>query len=134
MSAITDLHTLLANLEPQLQPQEYVFCCVPGLLSDYTQLNPLAAFSEKEGMTLVLEANAAQQAGFDSATTYRQITLNVHSALDAVGLSAAVADTLAAADISANIIAAFYHDHVFVPSNKAGQALSALQALSADNQ
>jgi len=75
---------------------------------------------------LVLEKSVAEKAGLLFAGTYRQITLTVHSSLEAVGLTAAVATKLASEGISANVIAAYYHDHVFVQASKASAAFSAL--------
>jgi hypothetical protein len=107
--------------------EEFVFCTVPGDVSDYLELNPLATFRENEGLTLVLTKKAASNAGLSFESTFKQITLTVHSSLDAVGLTAAVASKLASKGISANIIAAYYHDHIFVPTEKAAHALSALK-------
>ena len=60
---------------------------------------------------------------------FKCITLSVHSSLDAVGLTAAVATKLTQSNISANVVAAYYHDHVFVASKDAEQALADLNAL-----
>ncbi|MCH8552804.1 MAG: ACT domain-containing protein [Natronospirillum sp.] len=131
MPAISDLDQLLRSLSPRLFEPEFVFCTVPGQLADYLSLNPVATFLEPEGLTLVLEKSAALQAGLAFDSTFRQITLQVHSSLEAVGLTAAVATQLTKAGISANVIAAYHHDHVFVPDDKADAALAALQQLSA---
>jgi hypothetical protein len=55
----------------------------------------------------------------------------VHSSLEAVGLTAAVAGALTAAGISANVVAAFHHDHVFVPADRAEAAMAQLDLLRA---
>lgn len=130
MSGITDLAQLLQSMSPKLSDKEYVFCSVGGAPADYVALNPLAMFVETEGLTLVLESSSAHAANLAFDGLYRQITLRVHSSLEAVGLTAAVAAKLAADGISANVIAAYYHDHIFVPSGKAELALSALQQLT----
>ena len=127
MSGITDLDTLLQSMQPQLLETEWVFCSVKGRLGDYLALNPIATFMEPEGLTLVLEKLEATKAGLVFEQTFCQITLSVHSSLEAVGLTAAVAAKLTAKGISANVIAAYYHDHIFVPSAKASAALVALQ-------
>ena len=129
MPAITELDELLSSMKPQLLEPEFVFCTVSGLLAEYVTLEPIATFVEAEGLTLVLKKNLAQAAGFDFEGSFRQITLTVHSSLEAVGLTAAVSAKLAALSISANVLAAYYHDHIFVPSAKAEQALLALQEL-----
>ncbi|WP_317933149.1 ACT domain-containing protein [Halioxenophilus sp. WMMB6] len=130
MSGITDLEQLLKRIQPQLQAGEFVFCTVAGPLTEFLPLAPIASFKEAEGLTLVLTRTAAEAAGLPFEGFFRQITLNVHSSLEAVGLTATVATRLAAEGISANVIAAFYHDHIFVPAAKAEQALVALAALS----
>ena len=62
----------------------------------------------------------------DYESVYKLISLNVHSSLDAVGLTAAFSAKLAEKNISANVVAAYYHDHIFVPEEKAEQALAAI--------
>lgn len=130
MTGITDLKQLLNSMEPRLVEGDFVFCSVAGSLSDYYQLNPVATFVESEGLTLVLLKEVAESAqlGFDSV--FRQITLTVHSSLDAVGLTAAISNKLAEKGISANVIAAYYHDHIFVQAEKAEDALLALAEFS----
>ncbi|GLT19613.1 transporter [Vibrio zhanjiangensis] len=127
MSGITDLEELLRSMQPKLINAEFVFCSVEGELRDYVELAPVASFIEAEGLTLVLERSVAQKAGLVFEGVYSQITLTVHSSLEAVGLTAAVSSKLASQGISANVIAAYYHDHIFVQANKADQALSALR-------
>ncbi|HCG5914072.1 ACT domain-containing protein [Vibrio parahaemolyticus] len=131
MSGVTDLDELLRSMSPKLVESEFVFCTVSGVLTDYVELNPVATFIESEGLTLVLEKSAAEKAGLSFDGTYSQITLTVHSSLEAVGLTAAVASKLASKGISANVIAAYYHDHIFVQSGKAETAVSALEEFSA---
>jgi hypothetical protein len=131
MSGITGLDELLRSMEPQLLETEFVFCTVSGSIVDYASLNPTATFFEKEGLTLILEKYVAQKAGFQFEGSFRQITLTVHSSLEAVGLTAAVSTKLADKGISANVVAAYYHDHIFVQSTKAEIALSALKEFGA---
>ena len=64
--------------------------------------------------------------GLVASAPMRCITLTVHSSLEAVGLTAAIATELARFGVSANVVAAYFHDHVFVPSAQAEQALAAL--------
>ena len=130
MSGITELDELLQSMQPELLDQEFVFCTVKGPLSDYVALNPVATFIESEGLTLVLEKTQAQKNDLLFEGAFRQITLTVHSSLEAVGLTAAVSTKLASKGISANVIAAYYHDHIFVQSTKAEAALAALQEFS----
>ncbi|HOZ56661.1 MAG TPA: dihydrofolate reductase [Nakamurella multipartita] len=125
---VTDLDELLRSLQPELRDGEFVYCSVPGdRVPD--GLAPVATVREDEGLTLVLAAEQAADAGLAGTFRCRQITLRVHSALDAVGLTAAVATALATDGIAANVIAGRHHDHVFVPADDALRAVSALQAL-----
>lgn len=118
-------------MSPQLVEGDYVFCTVDGPLKDYLHLDPIATFREQEGLTLVLEAQQAEQAGLTTDSRFCLITLTVHSSLEAVGLTAAFASKLASYGISANVIAGYYHDHIFVPKGKAHEAMSALTELTA---
>ncbi|MUL03873.1 ACT domain-containing protein [Aliivibrio fischeri] len=129
MSGIFELDELLRTMKPELLTQEYVFCSVEGELKEYISLNPIGTFVEQEGLTLVLEKDVALKENIPFEGVFRQITLTVHSSLDAVGLTAAVSTKLASKGISANVVAAFYHDHIFVPSSKAELALSALKEI-----
>ncbi|ELL0595341.1 ACT domain-containing protein [Vibrio vulnificus] len=130
MTGITDLQHLLQSMSPQLVEGDYVFCTVDGPLKDYLHLDPIATFREQEGLTLVLEAQQAEQAGLTTDSRFCLITLTVHSSLEAVGLTAAFASKLASYGISANVIAGYYHDHIFVPKGKAHEAMSALTELT----
>lgn len=127
MSGVTDLDELLRSMRPKLLEAEFVFCTVSGSLKENSELDPVAAFIESEGLTLVLEKSVAEKAGLSFEGLYSQITLTVHSSLEAVGLTAAVATKLSSKGISANIIAAYYHDHVFVQTSKAEAAMLALE-------
>ena len=129
MEEIVELDELLEALSPRLLDPEFAFCTVRGKPGDFMGLNPVATFAEAEGLSLVLEKGQAEKAGLPFKGTFRQITLDVRSSVDAVGLTAAVATKLALAGISANVVAAFHHDHVFVPAAKAEAALAALKEL-----
>lgn len=130
MSGITDINELLRSMSPRLIEGEFVFCTVSGSLKEYVELNPVAAIIESEGLTLVVEKSVAENASLAFEGSYRQITLTVHSSLEAVGLTAAVASQLASKGISANVIAAYYHDHIFVQADRAAAAVSALKEFS----
>ncbi|MDO6683951.1 MULTISPECIES: ACT domain-containing protein [unclassified Agarivorans] len=130
MSGVKELALLLGSMKPKLLEQEFVFCTQQGELSDYLSLKPLASFVETEGLTLILEKQQALLANLHFDSSFKQITLTVHSSLEAVGLTAAVATKLAERGISANVVAAFYHDHIFVPAHQAEIALRALQEFS----
>ena len=131
MAGIVEIEELLKSMSPEIKSGEYVFCTVDGNYSDYTHLNPLGGFVEAEGLTLIVTVESAEKAQLAYESKFKQITLTVHSSLDAVGLTAAVATKLASYGISANVLAAYYHDHIFVPSEKADEALLALKEFSA---
>lgn len=133
MTAITDLDILLKSMSPELIEGDYVFCTVEGGLADYVHLNPMATFREKEGLTLVLTREVATQAQLSFDGGFSMITLSVHSSLEAVGLTAAFATKLGSYGISANVIAGYYHDHIFVQKHKADAAMSALREFSEAN-
>ena len=129
-SGETDLRRLLVALAPVLLRPDYVFCTVAHATHvDFRELKPLASFREDEGLSLILEQIVADKAGLSYESVFKEITLTVHSSLDAVGLTAAVAGKLAEHGISANVVAASYHDHIFVPRDKAEQALKLLAAM-----
>ncbi|QCB44789.1 ACT domain-containing protein [Hydrogenophaga sp. PAMC20947] len=132
MPGIVELDELLKSMSPEIQDGEYVFCTLPSDNLDYQHLNPLATFKESEGLTIIIPVESAVQEKLAFEGVFKQITLTVHSSLEAVGLTAAVANKLASYGISANVIAAFYHDHVFVQTEKAEQALSALKEFGAE--
>lgn len=89
----------------------------------------IATFQEAEGLSLLVPADTATSAGLNADMPMRCITLNVYSALDGVGLTAAVASALGESDIPCNMIAAFHHDHVFVPSELCDKAMDVLKQL-----
>lgn len=138
MPPIRDLETLLAQLRPVLDETEYGFVTVRDEYADGAQrdLAPLGTFREREGLSLVVEWQRALETDRDSfenepAGPFRCLTLTVDSSLDAVGLTAAVATELARCGIAANVVAATYHDHVFVPSERADEAFQLLDDFSA---
>lgn len=116
-------------MTPVLKSGQYVFCAAGD--RDWAALEPLAMFREAEGVSLILERDAAEAAGFPVEGPMALITLNVYSALDGVGLTAAVATALARVGIACNMVAALHHDHVFVPTERAEEALAILLALQA---
>ena len=125
----TDVATLLRTLDPVLDGNEWVFVRVGDSEVPKYMPHALASFREPEGMTLVMPRIKATEIEHSSAPMAR-ITLRVHSSLEAVGLTAAVSRVLANDGISANMIAAYYHDHVFVPQALADRAMNCLRGLS----
>jgi ribosomal protein S18 acetylase RimI-like enzyme len=123
-----DLAALLAGLSPRLHDGAYVFTTVAGAVPEGA--TPVVVVDEDEGRTLVLRRTQADERGLPYAFVAAWITLQVHSALDAVGLTAAVSRALTEAGISANVVAGFHHDHLFVPYDRADKAVEVLRALA----
>ncbi|NCD33301.1 MAG: ACT domain-containing protein [Spartobacteria bacterium] len=130
MSGVVDFNVLLQTMQPALHEKEYVFCTVKEMTwEQLSDVKPWGLVCEEEGVTLIVEESAAQQRGWDYDGVFCCITLCVHSSLEAVGLTAAVASALAECEISANVVAAYYHDHIFVPSHRAKDAMVSLKRL-----
>jgi uncharacterized protein len=133
VSGGTDVASLLADMDPTLSAVEVVFCSFPNAaVADKAFLDPIGCFMEPEGLSLMISRRTAETHGSAFSVVLQAITLNVHSSLEAVGLTAAVAGRLTQHGISANIVAAYYHDHVFVPAADTQRALAVLRTLQAE--
>lgn len=130
MAAERDLDALLRHMEPELQSGTFVFCTIAPNERIPAALDPLLMFREQEGTTLVILREEAEAAGLRYAFASRLITLTVHSALDAVGFLAAITARLAETGICVNAVSAFHHDHLFVPADRADEALMLLGDMS----
>ncbi len=132
MEPVRDTLAMIRGMAPVLDECTWHFCTTTddGLASKATPV-ALATFAEAEGTSLILSESDAQVFGFSTDMPMARITLTVHSALDGVGLTAAVAAALAEAGISCNMVAAFHHDHAFLPLADAPRALAILDALAA---
>lgn len=126
----TDLGKLLAGMRASLAPDTFVFATLPPREPIPAGLDPLMMFREREGTTLILTEAAAAEAGIAAGFRCRQITLEIHSALEAVGFIAAIAAHLAAAGMGVNPVAGYYHDHLFVPADRAEDAMTLLDKLA----
>jgi hypothetical protein len=128
------LRAMLARLAPVLVPGDVVFCPIPDRSGIAAALpHARAIIHEAEGLTAVLPVETARLQGHDISLRMRQITLTVHSALDGVGLTAAVSGALAAAGIPCNVVAGVHHDHLFVPARRAAAALRVLKRAGASH-
>ena len=130
MAGISDLDELLAGLRPEPDPVRYGFVTGPAEALDAMAGRALMRFAEAEGVTLILPFDDAKTAGLEPVFPCRRITLAIHSSLEAVGFMARVAAVLAAEGIGCNPVAGYFHDHVFVPEDRLGDALAALKALA----
>ena len=135
MSGEKDLKKLITSMTPVLREDEYIFgSLISANLNLLATLDPLGTFKEEEGLTVIVSKDSADKHGLTYSGIFNCITLNVHSSLDAVGLTAAVATKLTEFNISANVVAAFYHDHIFVAVKDATRALNALKELAQNGE
>jgi hypothetical protein len=129
MNGEKNLVILLRSLEPKLNDGEYVYCKIdPESSFDLTEV--VGTFLEPEGLTVILRRELADSKGWPYTFVAAWITLTVHSALDAVGLTAAFANALAKERISCNVVAGVHHDHIFVGVEDANRAMAALNSLA----
>jgi uncharacterized protein len=129
MSGETNLQKLIKNMIPQLNEGDYVYCTVDNLTRiDIEKV--ISIFKEAEAYTIIIKKSLADELGLTYSYIAAWITLTVHSSLDAVGLTAAFSNALADNGISCNVVAAYYHDHIFVNKDDAEKAMSVLKALS----
>lgn len=126
VSGETDLERLLAGLDPVLHEGTYVFATVEEMPSG---VDPVLTFTEAEGRTLIVSVSAARRAGLAGVFPSAWITVRIHSSLAAVGLLARITTALADAGISCNPVSAYYHDHLFVPRDRADEAMEVLREL-----
>jgi hypothetical protein len=117
-------------MRPEMQDGIFVFCTLAEDKEIGPAMRPVLVFREREGTTLVIRREEAESAGLSYQFASRLITLTVHSSLEAAGFLAAITARLAEAGISVNAVSAFYHDHLFVPDDRADEALSLLQDMS----
>lgn len=133
MSGIKELSSLLSELNPKLNEGRFVFTVVDS----FFQINSsdiLATFKEGKHMTLVLKKEKADILKLTYEGVFSWITLTVHSSLEAIGLTAAVSKALTEHQISCNVIAAFYHDHIFIAEHDAKKAMELLKNLSLNSK
>jgi hypothetical protein len=133
MTAVRELHELCRQMTPSMADGVFVYCT----FSDFhlpERLEPICTFREAEGLTAIVGKSQAEAAGVPYTFPCRLITLAVHSSLDAVGFLACITGRLAHAGISCNAVAAFHHDHLFVPEARAAETLEILQHLAAETR
>ena len=128
-SGETDLNKLLQSLRPKLNGGDYVFCEWP-VNEDIPLRDIVMFFREEEANTIIIKKELADQWQLPYSSVFAWITLTVHSSLAAVGLTAAFSKALSEKGISCNVVAALYHDHIFVGKSDADDALKILAQLS----
>ena len=129
MAGETNLAKLMKGMSPRLNAGEYVFVRVKDL-REIDRNETICEFKEPEGITVVIEKSKADELKFTYEYIASWITLMIHSSLDAVGLTALFSTELAKYNISCNVIAGYYHDHIFVHREDAERAIQVLSDLS----
>jgi len=129
MSGEKDLERLLKSMKPEHVSGDYVFCKVEKF-KNLDLNNVVMLFKEKEAITLILKKEIADQLQLDYSVVMSWITLTVHSSLEAVGLTAAFSKALSEKNISCNVVAAYYHDHIFVNQKDVNKAMEILYSFS----
>lgn len=126
---------MLAGMTPVLKQESFVFCTTrDAILAEQARSAALSWFREDEGTAMILELKIAASLGFDTTMPMNRIVLEVFSALDGVGLTAAVSTALAGDNIPCNMVSAYHHDNVFVPVALADRAMYILHSLQAQTQ
>lgn len=130
MSGENNLQILLRSASPRRNEGQFVFCT---LLHPAAELlaQAVVVVREREGTTLVLPLTVAHEHGIGYEYLAGWITLEVHSSLAAVGLTAAFSTALAENGISCNVVAGYYHDHIFVAWDDTERAIDVIRSLAA---
>lgn len=126
------LQRLIRSMQPELLPGTFAFVTLREGRPMPAGLSPLMSYREPEGTTLILPELEAGRSGLPAAFFCRGISLSLHSSLYAVGFLAAVTERLAKAGMSVNIVSAYYRDYVFVPTDRAEEALRVLRQLASE--
>lgn len=129
MSGEKNLDIILKNLNPILNEGRYVYCFVNSIDHiPFTKI--LFLFKESEGITVVLKKEDADGLSLEYSYVAAWITFKVHSSLEAVGMTAAFSTALGKENISCNVVAAYFHDHIFIDEKDAEKAMNVLSSFN----
>ena len=127
MAGLTNLHEILGALRPSVRQGSFVYVTLPTP----PEVEAYARIVEDEGITLVVDQSTADEHGWEYEGVFAWITLQVHTSLSSVGVTAAVATALARVGISCNVLAGYYHDHLLVPKDSVDDAVEVLGGFEA---
>ena len=128
--AVRDGKAMIAAMQPRLDQVQWRFVLVTPDTAPHLLGGAIGTFREDEGVTAIVPSAIADDLGIEGPD-FARITLMVHSDLEGVGLTAAVSGALADAGIACNMVAAFHHDHAFVPAASGEDALTILTEVAA---
>ena len=130
MPGQTDLKKILESIDPYLVDESFIFMTTDQSLSSISNtLNPIASFMENEGLSLVITQATADKNAITYDSVFSCISLGVHSSLESYGLISIISKELTQNNISTNVFSGYYHDHIFVQSSKAHQALEIISKI-----
>lgn len=126
----TDLATILASLRVDRRPETYTIVTRSESVSVADGI--AAVVRESEGTSVVLTVGEARRRGWPVEFEATWLTIDVHTALEGVGLTAAISVALAEHDIPCNVVAGYHHDHLLVPHDRADEAVTVLVSLGGE--
>ena len=129
-----DLTKLLSSLHVTRKPETFVFLTFPPTDSPPSSMAQQMCFLEAEGLTVITSLKSAREHGLEGRLPSAMITCEVHSALEGIGFLAELSNTLSRHEIPCNVVAGYYHDHLFVPEEKAAKAIEVLEELASQSQ
>lgn len=119
-------------MSPRLNSGVYAYCILST--DELVPQEAISHFAEIEGVSIIVPVDVADRLGLAIGFQAEWVTLDVHSDLSAVGLTAAVSGALARAGISCNVVAGYHHDHLFVPEGKGREAVRILLELQGETK
>jgi hypothetical protein len=130
MPGQTDLKKILESIDPYLVDESFIFMTTDQSLSSISNtLNPIASFKENEGLSIVITQATADKNAITYDSVFSCISLGVHSSLESYGLISTISGELTQNNISTNVFSGYYHDHIFVQSEKADKALEIISKI-----